>query len=97
MSSQVSLETFEATPEPEERDPEPSDYRPWSRPTNDSQVDAGRRCQGCKAHVSADFLRVFGDDGVAHACLECVPAAHIRNGAAANPDFTPRANLGGSR
>lgn len=46
----------------------------------------GKRCQNCESHVTADFVRVFGDvDGNAHACLECRVFAAIADGAAADP------------
>ncbi len=35
-------------------------------------------CHHCDAHVSAEFVRVFGDaDGEVHACTACAPNAGI--------------------
>ncbi len=38
----------------------------------DAEIPDRTRCQGCGAHVAADFRRTHGDDrGLVHACTEC--------------------------
>lgn len=68
--------------------PEPQQRPDWAR------IDGGdgrQQCQTCGAHVTPDFVRVFGGpDGAVHACPRCSTKGAIRRGAAADPDFQRR-------
>ena len=46
-------------------------------------------CQDCGAHVSTDFVRVFGDEtGTVRSCYACRPKCDIAVGAAVDPERT---------
>lgn len=80
---QRTLGEFDATP-----DAEPDDDQLGGQPSWEPTGDAGRRCQACGAHVSADFARVAGDnEDKAWACPACVSSAELAGGAAADPDY----------
>jgi len=38
---------------------------------------AHNECDRCGAHVSRQFARCFGVDGVVHGCLECCPKSWL--------------------
>lgn len=45
----------------------------WAPGGDDAATDNGRRCLNCGAHVSPDFLRVFGDnEDDVNGCVECM-------------------------
>lgn len=50
-------------------------------------------CSECGAHVTKDFIRVFGADGEVHGCLECMSGTDVKTGAARSPDATGRTRL----
>lgn len=43
------------------------------------------RCQNCQTHVTPDFVRVFGQNGHAYGCFDCLTRGAVRGGEAARP------------
>jgi len=43
-------------------------------------------CENCGTHVSASFVRVFGDnDGTLHRCSECTTVSELMDGLGCDP------------
>lgn len=52
-------------------------WQDWSPKPTDQTVRK-RRCLNCGAHVSPDFLRVFGDnEDVVEGCIECMTVRRL--------------------
>lgn len=55
-------------------------WEDWSPDTTGDRT-AEHRCLNCGAHVSPDFLRVFGDnENVVEGCVECMTVRRLTSG-----------------
>ena len=59
--------------------------QPWAdwstnEPEESDRTTAEHRCQNCGGHVTANFLRVFGDNSdVVHGCVNCTTSRERRS------------------
>lgn len=57
--------------------------------TGEAERETHRQCQRCGTAVSAKFVRVFGQEGYVHGCLDCMSRRLLSAGYGASPDSEP--------